>query len=155
MCLSSECELGLSLLWRGSYRKRAASTCLPFPPYPPTPRIREQQPFGKSGYRPTCSLERSVTNSIAVDVGEGICLKSPQIETEGRARGRLSTIFLKTSPALHLLSDFPAFDKDSGVEKYFPIRKTPGQGALCHLHRARPVSWTGHVCFLCSGGCTS
>lgn len=49
----------------------------------------------------------------------------------------LNAISLKASIALNPLSNFPTCDKDSGVEKYFPIiRKTTEQ-----LHSA---SYTEH-----------
>lgn len=40
----------------------------------------------------------------------------------------LNTIFLKTFITLSPLSDFPTFDKDNGIQRYFPIiRKTTEQ----------------------------
>ena len=79
-------------------------------------------------------------------------------KTEGRAQCMLSTISLKTSFALgrlNPLSDFPNFDKDSSMEKYFPVRKTPGQvPCITYTDRDGELgwSWATSLLFLCSDG---
>ena len=146
--------MGLAVLWLQSYRKRAASAQLPLPASPPSPCIREQHAFGESGYRQTCPIERGITNSTAMWVRQGICLKKKNNRRQGPVYAQYhfpENILLLIYP----LPDFPNFDKDSSMEKYFPIRKTPGQvPCIAYTDRDGELdwSWATSLLFLCSGG---
>lgn len=147
--------MGLAVLWLQSYRWRAASAQLPLPASPPSPCIREQHAFGESGYRQTCPVARGITNSTAIWVRQGICLKKKKQQKTGPSVCSVPFPWKHLLLLIYPLPDFPNFDKDSSMEKYFPIRKTPGQ-VPCIAYTVHDGeldwSWATSLLFLCSGG---